>query len=98
MHKPLVYSGTLDEFEQNDLTPVIGREFYGLQIRDLLKWDDQHMKDLAATSRRVSLVPQSLKLTQHSFSTRRGLPEEAGCEPSRDERLHCASFDTGRMP
>ncbi|KAI0480747.1 TfdA family taurine catabolism dioxygenase TauD [Xylariaceae sp. FL0804] len=47
--KPLVYSGSLDRFEQNDLTPVIGREYYGLQIRDLLKWDDQAVKDLAVT-------------------------------------------------
>lgn len=62
MQKPLVYSGTLDEFEQNDLTPVIGREFYGLQIRDLLKWDDQHMKDLAATSKCACQVSQSLTL------------------------------------
>lgn len=50
LSEPLVYSGTLDGFEQNDITPVIGREYYGLQIRDLLAWDDQHIKDLAVTS------------------------------------------------
>jgi hypothetical protein len=50
LSEPLVYSGTLDRFEQNDLTPVIGREYYGLQIRDLLAWDDQHLRDLAVTS------------------------------------------------
>jgi hypothetical protein len=48
--QPLVYSGTLDRFEQNEITPVIGREYFGLQIRDLLAWDDQHLKDLAVTS------------------------------------------------
>lgn len=50
LSQPLVYSGTLDSFKQNDITPVIGREYYGLQVRDLLAWDDQHIKDLAATS------------------------------------------------
>lgn len=45
-----MYSGTLDTFEQNEITPTIGREYFGLQIRDLLKWDDQHMKDLAYAS------------------------------------------------
>jgi hypothetical protein len=48
--QPLVYSGTLDRFKQNDITPVIGREYFGLQVRDLLAWDDQHIKDLASTS------------------------------------------------
>lgn len=49
--KPLKYSGTLDRFEHTDLTPVIGREYKGLQVTDLLKADDQVMKDLAATSK-----------------------------------------------
>lgn len=54
LSQPLVYSGTLDDFTQNDLTPVIGREYYGLQVRDLLAWDDQHIKDLAATGKSTS--------------------------------------------
>lgn len=48
--KPIVYSGSLDKYEQADLTPVIGREFYGLQVADLLRGDDQSFRDLAATS------------------------------------------------
>lgn len=53
LSQPLVYSGTLDSFKQNEITPVIGREYYGLQIRDLLAWDDQHIIDLAATSKSI---------------------------------------------
>ncbi len=45
------YSGSLDKFTYNDVTPVIGREFEGLQIADLLKADDQVIKDLAVTSK-----------------------------------------------
>ncbi|KAK8061336.1 TfdA family taurine catabolism dioxygenase [Apiospora phragmitis] len=86
MQKPLVYSGTLDEFEQNDLTPVIGREFYGLQIRDLLKWDDQHMKDLAATISQRGVVflrnqdvnPIEMKDFIVRLSTLAGCPESSG--------------------
>jgi hypothetical protein len=55
--KPIVYSGSLDRFEQNEITPVIGREYYGLQIRDLLAWDDQAVKDLAATS--IDIFPST---------------------------------------
>lgn len=48
--KPLKYTGTLDSFKSQDLTPVIGREYEGLQVRDLLKWGDELIRDLAATS------------------------------------------------
>lgn len=49
-HKPMVNSGSLDKFSQRDLTPIIGREFEGLQVKDLLKADGQLIKDLAITS------------------------------------------------
>lgn len=48
--KPLTYSGSLDSFKHQDLTPVIGREFEGLQVNDLLKWGDEMIRDLAITS------------------------------------------------
>jgi hypothetical protein len=48
--EPLVYAGSLDEFTQQDLTPVIGREFEGLQVTDLLGWSDEVIRDLAITS------------------------------------------------
>jgi len=48
---PIQYSGTLDKYTQNDLTPAIGREFEGLQVADLLSADDQVIRDVAATSK-----------------------------------------------
>lgn len=48
--KPLKYTGTLDTFKSQDLTPVLGREYEGLQVRDLLKWGDEMIRDLAVTS------------------------------------------------
>ena len=48
--RPLEYAGTLDNFKSQDLTPVIGREYEGLQVRDLLRWSDETIRDLAATS------------------------------------------------
>lgn len=48
--KPLRYAGTLDNFTHQDVTPVIGREYEGLQVRDLLKWGDDMIRDLAVTS------------------------------------------------
>lgn len=49
--KPLTYSGTLDSFKNQDLTPVVGREYEGLQVRDLLRWGDDMIRDLAVTSK-----------------------------------------------
>ena len=50
LQKPLSYSGSLDGFKHQDLTPVIGREYEGLQVTDLLKWGDERIRDLAVTS------------------------------------------------
>jgi hypothetical protein len=52
-HKePLKLSGALDHFESFDVTPIIGREFVGV---NLAKWlrapnSDQLIRDLAITS------------------------------------------------
>lgn len=48
--KPLEYTGTLDSFKSQDLTPVLGREYEGLQVKDLLRWGDEMIRDLAVTS------------------------------------------------
>ncbi|KAL7629487.1 hypothetical protein AAE478_001007 [Parahypoxylon ruwenzoriense] len=43
---PLKYSGTLDSYEQFDVTKVIGREFPELQLSEILH-DDAKIRDLA---------------------------------------------------
>lgn len=47
---PLVYSGSLDQYESFDLTTVIGKEFPTVQLTELLK-DDAKIRDLAITGR-----------------------------------------------
>ncbi|KAI5250331.1 putative TfdA family taurine dioxygenase [Aureobasidium subglaciale] len=49
--KPLKYSGLLDTYQNSDLTPVIGREYHGLQVADVLaaKNSDALVRDIAAT-------------------------------------------------
>jgi hypothetical protein len=49
--KPMVSSGSLDKYPHFDNTPVIGREFSGMQVTDLLNGDEQLIKDLAVTSK-----------------------------------------------
>jgi len=44
--KPLVYSGSLDEYKSFEATPVIGREYPEVQLTDILK-DDAKIRDLA---------------------------------------------------
>lgn len=53
--KPLVYSGSLDSFKQNDFTPSIGREIPGLQIEKILTSPDADtlIRDLAITGESV---------------------------------------------
>jgi hypothetical protein len=46
----------LDNFKHQDSTPVIGREYEGLQVRDLLKWGDEMIRDLAITSMCIDLA------------------------------------------
>lgn len=53
-HKePLKLSGALDHFESFDVTPVIGREFVGVNLAKWLKApnSDELIRDLAITSK-----------------------------------------------
>lgn len=58
--KPLTDSGSLEGYDYNDLTPVIGREFLNLQVKDLLKADDRVIQDLALTSEHSPAIPSTL--------------------------------------
>ncbi|KAH6686777.1 hypothetical protein F5X68DRAFT_134700 [Plectosphaerella plurivora] len=46
LNGPIKYSGSLDSFESFDVTAVIGREFPGLQLSEILH-DDNKIRDLA---------------------------------------------------
>lgn len=70
LSKPLVYSGSLDNYKHADITPVIGREYEGLQVVDLLKADDQLIRDLAVTSKYLQLSSYVSPLTMCSVSQR----------------------------
>lgn len=49
INEPLSYSGSLDDIQYRDLTPVIGREYTGLQIGQVLDSEDRDrlIKDIA---------------------------------------------------
>ncbi|KAJ5273158.1 hypothetical protein N7478_008283 [Penicillium angulare] len=55
IREPLKYSGSLNEYKNFDVTPVIGREFSGVQLTDLLN-DDDKLRDLAITVSRRGVV------------------------------------------
>jgi hypothetical protein len=54
--EPLSCSGLLNKFQQQDLTPIIGREFEGLQVTDLLNGSDESIRDLAIISTSIQEV------------------------------------------
>ena len=81
--KPLTDTGSLKAFVQNDLTPVIGTEFDGVQAVDLLNASnsDDLIRDLAATiSQRgiVFLRNQEISPTQMQALIER-ISDLAGC-------------------
>lgn len=59
---PLKYSGSLDKYEHFDVTPVIGREYPTIILKELLEAPDSDalLRDLAITS------TFSLLLSRHS--------------------------------
>ncbi|KNG88503.1 putative TfdA family taurine dioxygenase [Aspergillus nomiae NRRL 13137] len=85
--QPLEYTGTLDTYTHHDLTPVIGREYYGVQVAEILKSEecDRIIKDLAATiSRRgvvflrnQDLTPQEMRQFGEKLSVIAGCPESS---------------------
>ncbi|ROV90096.1 hypothetical protein VMCG_09771 [Cytospora schulzeri] len=88
--KSLKYTGTLDSFKNQDLTPVIGREYEGLQVRDLLRWGDELIRDLAATiSQRgvVFLRDQDVTPAEMKDLMLR-ITELAGCPESSSLHVH----------
>lgn len=86
LSEPLTYTGSLDEFTQAEVTPVIGREYEGLQIRDLLKWDDRMIRDLAVTISQRGVVflrdqdvtPVEMKDFMLRLTALGGCPESSG--------------------
>lgn len=96
--EPLKYAGTLDSFKHQDLTPVIGREFEGLQVTDLLKWGDEMIRDLAITSPLSILIKIVRRLTDKpSFTTWCSFPPGSGRYASADERPNAEDYGTCRM-
>ncbi|ERF72570.1 hypothetical protein EPUS_02852 [Endocarpon pusillum Z07020] len=86
--KSIAYSGSLDMYPHQDLTPVIGREYMDLQVTDLLMGldRDRQIRDLAVNiSQRgvVFLRDQDISPTQmrefcESLSVLAGCPESSG--------------------
>ncbi|OBT86765.1 hypothetical protein VE02_04217 [Pseudogymnoascus sp. 03VT05] len=89
--KPLINSGSLDKFNHADLTPVIGREFTGVQVVDFLVADQQLVDDLAITSkagfvhlrtfvvfRAQDITPQQMKELALRITEAGGAPESSG--------------------
>lgn len=86
--EPLKYSGSLEGYQHFDNTPVIGRQFTGLQIREILHATnrDQMIADVAATVSRRGVVflkdqdvtPDEMKTFVELLSTIAGCPKQSG--------------------
>ena len=110
LDKPLSYSGSLDSYTQSDLTPVIGTEFEGLQVVDLLsaKNSDALIRDLAVTIsqrgviflRNQDVTPQQMRELMERITVLAGsvcLSAPAYLEPTdliRNSQIHLACMST----
>lgn len=78
--EPLQLKGVLDQFKSFDVTPVIGREFVDVNVKDLLRApnSDELIRDLAITSPYHYLMIYFLALTiPYSLPTWRGVLPKA---------------------
>lgn len=85
--EPLEYTGTLDAYTHLDSTPAIGREFNGLQIRDILSSPDRNniIRDIAyaISSRGVTffraqeITPPEMKTFVEILSREAGSPQQS---------------------
>jgi len=75
--EPLKLSGALDHFESFDVTPVIGREFVGVNLAKWLKApnSDELIRDLAITSKKPLYF--SFTTDVSSLPTRRRILSQA---------------------
>jgi len=73
---PLEDSGSLGAYQSLDLTPVIGREYHGLQVAEILQSAkrDQLIQDLAVTSTLHLSLPVMLSADSYSLFPWRGVP------------------------
>ncbi|TKA70874.1 hypothetical protein B0A49_05635 [Cryomyces minteri] len=84
----MVYSGSLDLYSSRDLTPIIGREFDGLQVAYLLHAvnSDQMIRDLAVTIsergvvflRAQAVLPAQMRALCEKLTFLAGCPESSG--------------------
>ncbi|TVY15204.1 hypothetical protein LARI1_G005040 [Lachnellula arida] len=92
---PLKYSGSLDIYKSNDLTPIIGREFPELQLSTLLS-DDTKLRDLAIlVSQRGVIVFRNQDL---QINDQKILGEKLGKLSGKPEssKLHRHAFRSGK--
>ncbi|KAL2819299.1 hypothetical protein BDW59DRAFT_165163 [Aspergillus cavernicola] len=86
--RPLEYTGSLDTYQCQDLTPVIGREYQGLQVAEILHSAerDQLIQDLAVTIstrgvvflRDQNVTPQQMRDFAERLTQLAGCPESSG--------------------
>ncbi|KAL5341423.1 tfdA family taurine dioxygenase [Aspergillus crustosus] len=92
--RPLQYSGSLDGYHSQDLTPVIGREYEGLQVVEILNEPqpkrDRLIQDLAVTiSRRGVVFLRDQDVTpQQMREFAEDLSRLAGCPSSSTLHIH----------
>jgi hypothetical protein len=71
--KPLNYSGSLDSFENFDVTAVIGREFPKLQLSQIIE-DDVKIRDLAIIGKtHLKVSDNDLLIDNRTIVSQRGV-------------------------
>jgi hypothetical protein len=85
-------SGALDRFEHFDITPVIGREYPTVNLKELIEAPDSDdlLRDLAVTSKSLLACSDESGLTSDCLSPRCSLLPEAGRPQQRLTKGACS--------
>lgn len=99
--KPLIYTGSLDNYQHQDCTPAIGREFRDLQVRDILNMPDREafIKDLAVTiSQRGVVFLRNQDVNPHEMKELcEILTRVAGCPQSSGLHVHPLTEESSEL-
>jgi hypothetical protein len=110
--RPMINTGSLEKYKYQDLTPVIGREFEGLQVTEILNSEESLVGDLAVTVSERGVVflrdqdvsPQQMKdlmerITQAAGCVRPLLHKRHSTNvfPARVIRTTCTSLNGSRQ-
>ena len=97
--RPMTNTGSLEKYKYQDLTPVIGREFEGLQVTEILNSEEDLVGDLAVTisERGVVFLRDQDVSPQQMKDLMERITQAAGCVGLLLRKMHSTNVFPARV-